>query len=74
MTLVDLLNKPIGDLAIMVGLAVGSVCVLLAAVAIVLDKLNVKRLTITPPRLEFYEDGELHRRPSRRSKARKNAR
>jgi hypothetical protein len=74
MTLAELLNKPIGELAILVGLAVGSVCVLLAAIAIVLDKLNVKRISIIPPRLEFYEDGELHRRPARRSKARKNAR
>lgn len=35
-----------------------AIVVLLVTLAIVLDKLNVKRFSIIPPSFEFYNDGD----------------
>ena len=53
----DFLSRPIAEIAILVGLAVGSVCILLFAIAFVLDKLNVKTFSFTRG-FTFYEDGD----------------
>lgn len=37
---------------------IASVVILLVTLAMVLDKLNVKRFTLIPPSFEFYNDGD----------------
>ena len=41
-----------------IGFLVTCVVVLLVAFALTLDKLNVKKFSIIPPCLEFYNDGD----------------
>lgn len=38
--------------------AIFAIVVLLVTLAIVLDKLNIKRFSIIPPSFEFYNDGD----------------